>query len=119
MEKRAHDSSPVFALDVGTRKVAGLWVAKGGAGAKGLAHVAVAGRALMTAEHSVSLKSNSKSALTREQVLMMELQAVKESKTGLKDPRASAGSYCVGYNVTRLALDGQPLQALEGHTGES
>lgn len=163
MEKRNVKSEPLFALDVGTRKVAGLWVARGEAGARVLAHVmhehperamidgqvhlidkaarvvakvredlekitgeklseahvAVAGRALMTAEHSLTLKSHSKAPLTREQVLMMELQAVKESKASLKDPRASAGSYCVGYNVTRLVLDGQPLQALEGHTGES
>ena len=163
MERRNVKDNALFALDVGTRKVAGLWVSKGENGVRVLAHamrehpdramidgqvhlidkaarvveqvkldlekltgeklteahVAVAGRALMTAEHTVKLKSNSRVPLTREQVLMMELQAVKEAKAALTDPRASAGSYCVGYNVRRLVLDGQSLQALEGHIGES
>jgi cell division ATPase FtsA len=110
MEKRASQNGAVFALDVGTRKVAGLWVARGEAGAKVLgfavrehperamidgqvhlidkaarvvlevkrelelltgetldeAHVAVAGRALMSAEHSIAVKSNTKLPLSRE-----------------------------------------------------
>ena len=162
MERREGAKGAVFALDVGTRKVAGLWVAKDAGGARVLAHalrehperamidgqvhlidkaalvvaqvkadlekltgeklseahVAVAGRALMTAEHSVSLKTGSTAPLERGQVLMMELAAVKEAKSRLKDPRAAAGSYCVGYTVTRWALDGQAMLALEGHSGE-
>ena len=152
----------LFALDVGTRKVAGLWVARVGGRPKVLnwamrehseramldgqvhlidkaarvvaqvkadleaatgrtlseAHVAVAGRALLTCEHVLSLKAGSKAGFSRQQVLAMELQAVKEAKAQLKDPRAAAGSYCVGYTVSKMLLDGQVLAALEGHSGD-
>jgi cell division ATPase FtsA len=153
----------LFALDVGTRKVAGLWVALKDGRAKVLhyahrehperamldgqvhhiekaarvvaqvkadlealigaplndAHVAVAGRSLLTSEHAVSLKTDSRASLSRQQVLSMELQAVKEAKSRLSDPRAAAGTYCVGYSVSKMSLDGQPLGALEGHSGEN
>lgn len=162
MERRNSSEDCLFALDVGTRKVAGLWVERGPEGAKVLAHVvkehperamidgqvhliekaakvvrevkaeletligrrldaahvAVAGRALMSSEHTVRLKTGSRAPLSREQVLLMELQAVREAKAQLKDPRAAAGSHCVGYNVSSMSLDGNSLQSLEGHSGE-
>ncbi len=155
--------APVFALDVGTRKVAGLWASRTPEGAAKVlafsmrehperamldgqvhhiekasqvvrevkqdlerqlgqalreAHVAVAGRSLLTQEAAVSLKADPRRPLAREEVLGMELKAVREARALLKDPRAAAGSYCVGYSVSKLSLDGAPMSALEGHRGE-
>jgi cell division ATPase FtsA len=158
-----HDSEIIFALDIGTRKVAGLLAARkdGRAEIKAYAvyehsdrsmldgqvhlidkvaevvlkvkgdlekqsgitltqaHVAAAGRSLLTQENTIQVKLPSREPLTRQQVLALELKAVKEAKTLLNDPRTAAGMFSVGHTVIRYVLDGRNLQSLEGHQGES
>ena len=55
--------------------------------------------------------------LARPEIAAMELQAVREARLTLDDPRAAAGAYCVGYHVQSLRLDGEALLSLEGHRG--
>jgi cell division ATPase FtsA len=153
---------PLFALDVGTRKVCGLLLEPGPHGpvvahvvvrehpgramlngqvhhieeasrviaqvrqelerlcGRPLeqAHVAVAGRSLAVSRQKGKFKTGTAEPLTRDQVLAMELQAVKEARTGLTDIRAAAGAYCVGYNLLSQKLDGVSMLKLEGHRGE-
>lgn len=155
------NSELIFALDVGTRKVAGLLARLEGGTPKVLAwsmrehderamldgqvhlvapaarvvaavkrdleartgqqlrraHVAVAGRALMTQEAVIEAPTPGSAPLTRQDVLGLELQAVREARARLSDPRALAGVYSVGHSVTETVLDGMPLGALEGHAG--
>jgi Ethanolamine utilization protein EutJ (predicted chaperonin) len=155
-------TEPLFALDVGTRKVCGILLEAGPDGpalshvvlrehpgramldgqvhlieaaAKVIAevkrelerlsgrsleqaHVAVAGRSLALSRQAGSFKTGTLEPLTRAQVLAMELQAVKEARSALADPRAQNGAYCVGYNLLSMRLDGVPMQKLEGHRGE-
>lgn len=153
---------PLFALDVGTRKVCGILLEPGPEGpvvahvvvkehpGRAMldgqvhhieaasrviaqvkqelqrlcghpleqAHVAVAGRSLAMSRRAGSFKTGTTEPLTRDQVLAMELQAVKEARNTLDDTRAAAGAYCVGYNLLSQKLDGVPMLKLEGHRGE-
>ncbi len=153
---------PLFALDVGTRKVCGLLLEPGPNGpvvahvvvrehpgramldgqvhhieaasrviaevrlelqrlcGRPLeqAHVAVAGRSLAMSRQAGSFKTGTHEPLTRDQVLAMELQAVKEARLSLDDARTSAGAYCVGYNILSQKLDGVAMLKMEGHRGD-
>jgi cell division ATPase FtsA len=81
------------------------------------AHVAVAGRNLASSRVVMSFRTGHGEPLTRSEIAAMELQAVREARLSLDDPRAAAGAYCVGYHVQSLRLDGEPLLTLEGHRG--
>jgi cell division ATPase FtsA len=153
---------PLFALDVGTRKVCGLLLEPGPQGpvvahavvrehpgramlngqvhnideasrvialvrqelerlsgrTLEYAHVAVAGRSLAVSRQKGKYKTGTNEPLLRDQVLAMELQAVKEARLGLSDIRSVAGAYCVGYNLLSQKLDGVEMLKLEGHRGE-
>ncbi|HXC64805.1 MAG TPA: cell division FtsA domain-containing protein, partial [bacterium] len=152
---------PLFALDVGTRKVCGLLVEPGPGGYRVLhyavrehpgramldgqvhviapaarvlaqvkeelerkggrpldqAHVAVAGRNLATSRATLKFRTGHGDPLQRQELAAMELQAVREARLSLDDPRASAGAYCVGYHVQATRLDNETLLSLEGHRG--
>ena len=82
------------------------------------AHVAVAGRSLAMSRQAGTFKTGTSEPLTRDQVLAMELQAVKEARNALTDARAAAGAYCVGYNLLSQKLDGVAMLKLEGHRGD-
>jgi cell division ATPase FtsA len=154
-------TEPLFALDVGTRKVCGLLVEPGENGHRVLhyavrehpgramldgqvhviapaarvlaqvkeelerksglaldqAHVAVAGRNLATSRATVKFRTGHGDPLQRQELAAMELQAVREARLSLDDPRASAGAYCVGYHVQATRLDNETLLSLEGHRG--
>ncbi len=81
--------------------------------------MAVAGRSLALSRQAGSFKTgHRRSSLSRDHVLAMELQAVKEARSALNDARTAAGAYCVGYNLLSQKLDGVPMLQLEGHRGE-
>ncbi len=155
------DGELLFALDIGTRKVAGLLVAREGdkAGIPAwevlehperamldgqvhhvekvawavralkekleaacgrplqAAHVAVAGRSLLTQQGEAGGDFSDQASLRPDQVRALELQAVREARLALPDVKAASASYCVGYAVTRSSLDGVALGSLEGHRG--
>jgi len=157
----AIDEQLHFALDVGTRKVAGILVRASGGRAvveahcvmehperamldgqvhhvakaakviaavkaeleakAGMplrqAHVAVAGRALSTATAGAESELDPREPISEERLRSLELAAVKEARMGISDPKAKAGSHCVGYAVTRSLLDGQPIGHLAGQRG--
>jgi len=81
------------------------------------AHVAVAGRALSTALASAEMDLDPREPISEERLRSLELAAVKEARMGISDPKAKAGSHCVGYAVTRCLLDGQPIGHLAGQRG--
>ena len=81
------------------------------------AHVAVAGRSLATSRARLAFKTGHGEPLTRSELSAMELQAVREARSTLDDPRAMAGAYCVGFSVLAARLDGEPMADLAGHRG--
>jgi cell division protein FtsA len=155
-------SRPLFALDIGTRKVAGVVVEPQGQGLRVLAAsviehsgramldgqvhkieavaqvvsqvkaeleaatgcslreaaVAAAGRALLT-ESAVQLrKFPFPTEITHEQVLTLQLTAVRSAQAALRQRRATGTDlYCVGFSPVRFTLDHETLDDLVGHQG--
>jgi cell division ATPase FtsA len=100
---------PLFALDVGTRKVCGVLLEPGPQGPV-VAHAVVRehpGRAMLDGQvHHIEAAGR------------VIAQVRQELQMALDDPRSAGGAYCVGYNLLSQKLDSQPMLKLEGHRGE-
>ena len=75
--------------------------------------IALAGRYLKTVIGEAEKDFSKVSRITREDVLRLEVEALEDANSKLKDEDL----YCVGYSVFEYKLDGAWMKKLEGHKG--
>ena len=75
--------------------------------------IALAGRYLKTVVGEAEKDLSRVSSITREDVLRLEIEALKDANSKLENEDL----YCVGYSVFEYKLDGAWMKKLEGHKG--
>ena len=75
--------------------------------------IALAGRYLKTIVGEAEKDLSRVSSITREDVLRLEIEALKDANSKLENEDL----YCVGYSVFEYKLDGAWMKKLEGHKG--
>lgn len=83
--------------------------------------VAAAGRALKTAEGSMTIDISEKPLFSTEDINRLELAAVQQAQQILLSASATTDDYyyCVGYSVLHYKLDGDDIGSLIDQTGRS
>ncbi|WP_404404385.1 cell division FtsA domain-containing protein [Jeotgalibacillus malaysiensis] len=80
--------------------------------------VAAAGRALKTQRAAYSKEMPADKALTKQDILHMELSAVQSAQEAAAASEDSQHYHCVGYSVIRYQLDHQEIGSLEDQLGD-
>lgn len=80
--------------------------------------VAAAGRALKTKRASFSKEMSADKALTKQDILHMELSAVQSAQEAAAASEDSQAYHCVGYSVVHYLLDHQEIGSLEDQLGD-
>lgn len=84
--------------------------------------VAAAGRSLKTVKGNAKIKHPASTAISKGDLLALELQAVQEAQQalpkGLTSTPLSQQYYCVGYSIVEERLDGIRLGSIVGQKGQ-
>lgn len=81
--------------------------------------VAAAGRSLITRHGTACHQPAPGQAVTRDQVKVLELEAVRQAQSELAAASQDNGRYlCVGYSVFHYYLEGSPIVNLVGQRGQ-
>ncbi|WP_227396596.1 cell division protein FtsA [Jeotgalibacillus aurantiacus] len=81
--------------------------------------VAAAGRALNTQRSTYAVPLSGRPALTKEDILHMELSAVQAAQEAAAESQENSHHYhCVGYSVLHYFLDQQEIGSLEDQQGD-
>ncbi|MFY9115241.1 MAG: cell division FtsA domain-containing protein [Dethiobacteria bacterium] len=79
--------------------------------------VSVAGRTLTTLQKRAGKTLNPEHRILPEEILSLELEAVKKAQDELSNNDIESSHYCVGYTTVQYLLDGYPISNLISQKG--